>query len=383
MAGRRGNGEGSIYKRRSDGRWAGEYICQDDDGRPRRRQVYGRTRAEAVTKLQSAQRQVASGSTPPPERMTVALYLQRWLDDVAPSTVKPTTLDGYRWMVNRYWIDSIGHIRLSRLRPEHVQRVMRSMEQRSLSPRTIRQARAILRRALGQAERWGLVTQNAAALTDAPRVGRTAVGDALTASEARLYLNAAKDQALGAACIVAILTGLRMGEVLALRWSDVELDGDSPHLLVRGTLKRQKGVGLVVDRPKTDTSAREVALVSEVVEALRSHRVRQNALRLQHGPDWPDGDYIFTTPRGTPVDPSNFRKAHAAVCKSAGIGRRRFHALRHTWATLALAAGVTLEVVSTSLGHASLAITADVYAHVGKKAKQGAVEAVAAFIESA
>jgi integrase len=174
-----------------------------------------------------------------------------------------------------------------------------------------------------------------------------------------------------------VLTGLRRGEVLALRWADLDLSGDEPRLFVRGTLKRQKGVGLVVDRPKTDAATREVALADVVATALRNHRRSQNELRLQWGGAWPDSDFVFTTPIGTPVDPANFRRTHLHVCDVAGLGARRFHALRHTWATLALAEGVPLEVVSKNLGHAGLAITADVYAHVGEKATRTAVDAVA------
>ena len=189
---RRGNGEGSIYQR-SDGRWAAEYFCEVE-GKKKRRVIYAKTRREVAAMLSAAQQQVAAGVAPPPARTTVGEYLQHWLDDVAGSSVKPSTLDGYRWIVKRYWMDSIGHRRLAQLQPGHVQAVMRSMEERGLSPRTIRQARTILRRALAQAERWGLVTRNVAALTEAPKIGRSQVGDALTAEEAQAYLAAAEER---------------------------------------------------------------------------------------------------------------------------------------------------------------------------------------------
>ena len=171
--------------------------------------------------------------------------------------------------------------------------------------------------------------------------------------------------------------------MLALRWSDVVLDADEPHVIVRGTLKRRTGEGLIVDMPKTDASVRSVALASPAVSALREHRAKQNAWRLQLGTEWPDLDFVFTTDRGTPVDPANFRRKHLDICKLAGLSNRRFHALRHTWATLALEAGVPLEVVSRNLGHASLSITADIYAKVGEKSKRSAVDAVASLIDSA
>lgn len=381
MSGRRGNGEGSIYHRQ-DGRWAADY-WYEAEGKKKRKTVYAKTRREVAAKLATAQSHVSLGGAPAPERLTVRQYLDDWLVNTAGASVKQSTLDQYRWIIYRYWMDGIGRHRLAQLQPSQVQAVLRSMEERGLSPRTIRQARSILHRALGQAERWGLVNRNVASLTEAPRVGRSTIHDALSATEAKAYLAAAKTAPMGAACTVALLTGLRRGEVLALRWSGVVLDGDEPHAMVKGTLKRVSGAGLVIDTPKTEESERRVFLDETATSALREHRAAQNKLRLSRGAAWPNLDLVFTTDLGTMVDPANFRRRHLDICDAAGIGPRRFHALRHTFATLALEADVPLEVVSKSLGHASLSITADVYAKVGDAAQRGATAAVARLVEGA
>lgn len=370
---RRESGDGSVYQR-SDGRWVGSVEANKDGLGRKRKYVYGRTRAEAKRKLRETQRRLASGLELPSERISTARYLRNWLDETLPGTVKETTADGYRWVLERYVIPAIGSVPLAKLAPHHVQKMLRAMESQGLSVATRRQTRAILRRALGHAERWGLVQRNAAALVEAPRAGGSRLDDSLSLDEAKALLAAAKQDRLGALVSVALATGLRKGEALALRWDDVDLKART--IRVTGTLKRRTGHGLVRDTPKTEHANRVVPLPAFSVAALRAHRQAQRKERLKAGSMWQDTGYVFTSPVGTPLDPANVNKHFRALCETAKIQPRRFHALRHSAATLMLANGAPLEVISKTLGHAGLSITADIYARVAPELQKQAASAM-------
>ncbi|MGI9576664.1 MAG: tyrosine-type recombinase/integrase [Microthrixaceae bacterium] len=359
---RRGNGEGTVTHRK-DGRWEGKYHVEIA-GQIKRRSVYARTRAEAARLLREAQQQEALGLPDPNRRQRTGDYLLWWVENVAPATVKESTAEDYRWDLEHYVIPYIGRVPLAKLQPSHVQSMLRALEERGLSISTRRLARAVLRRALSHAERWGMVSRNAAALVDAPRSDGSRLDDALTLDEARSLLAAASGGRLEALVTVVLGVGLRKGEALALRWSDIDLEAAT--LTVRHTLKRRKGRGLVLGTTK-NRSHRTLPMPDLCVGALRSHRQGQLEERLKAGPDWVDTDHVFTTPIGTPVDPDNLTKAFHRLCDEAGIGHRRFHALRHSAATIMHAAGVPLEVISKTLGHAGYSITADIYARVGEE----------------
>lgn len=374
MTKRRGHGEGSIYQRASDGLWVGTVDLGWENGTRRRKTVYAKTKADAAKKLRGVQSKVDRGQTLPDERRSTGDYLRWWVTDVLPGTVKDSTAEQYADVLNRYVLPYVGRVALARLGPQHVQTMLRELEERGLSPRTRRQARAILRRALGHAERWDWVSRNAAALVECPKIEGSETDDALTLDEARRLLATVSGEEDEALVTVAIMVGLRRGEVLALRWTDVDLDASE--LTVRGTLKRRVGLGLVVDTPKTAHGHRTIPLPAVCVRALREQRRRQTRQRIRVGPAWRDTGFIFTTPIGTPIDPRNLTRRYHELTIRAGLGRRRFHALRHSAATLMLAQGVPLEVISATLGHAGLAITADVYAKVTRGLQRQAADAM-------
>lgn len=371
---RRGRDEGSVYQRKSDKRWVGSVHVGYSDGKRIRKTVYGKTRAEAAAKLRAAQTAAAQGTLIHDERRTVEDYLTWWIDEVVPGSVKPTTEDGYRYMVRRYVVPAIGNLKLAKLSPLHVQEMLTAMERRGLSAATRRQTRAILRRALNHAERFELVHRNAAAQTEAPRGEVHRIDDALTRDEARALLDAAHGDPIEPLVVVALTLGLRRGEVLALRWENVDLEAGT--LIVAATLTRRTGHGLVESSPKTARSRRTLPLPQTCIRALRDQRRAQAALQLSAGPDWQGDGHVFTTPIGTPIDPRNLTTEFHRITTKAGLGPRRFHALRHSAATLMLAQGVPLAVISDVLGHASYAITADVYARVGEELKHEAAAAM-------
>ncbi len=371
---RRGAGEGAVY-RQADGLWAAAVeLGRDSEGRRQRKVIRGRTKATVVAKLEQARADVAKGLPTLDERRTTENYLRWWVKEVLPGTIKDSTVEDYSWVLEHYVIPHVGRVPLAKLAPEQVHQMLRNLEQEGKSARTRQYARAVLRRALGHAERWGMVTRNVAALVEGPRAVKTRLDDTLTAAEAQRLLAVASEDRLCALAVIVLRLGLRKGEVLALRWENVDLDAGE--LQVQGTLKRKVGEGLVLDTPKTKAGERTLPLLADCREALVSRRRRQAAEKLEAGPAWAEGGFVFTTPLGPPIDPRNVNRWWDSLCERAGIGHRRFHASRHTAATLLLDAGVPLEVVSAILGHASLAITADVYAKVTQDAKRRAVTAV-------
>jgi integrase len=376
---RRGHGEGSIWKR-ADGRWAASIDLGWEDGKRKRKFLYGRTRAEVAEKLRKAQHGIDLGQAPIDGRLTTGPFLTAWARDTLPGSVKPSTVSNYQDVLTHYVIPYVGRVPLAKLGPEHVQRMLRALEEQGLSVRTRRIARAVLRRALGQAERWGKVNRNAAALVDCPRGMHIGTHDALDAAGARAVLDAARGERLEALAVLALELGLRRGELLGLRWEDIDLKAGE--LRVAHTLSYRAGVGLVLDEPKTEAGRRTIPLVGATLPALRRHRRRQLKERLAAGPHWSDCGHVFANELGGPMDPRNVLRWWYRVTERAGVGRRRLHAARHTAATLLLEQGVPLEVVSAVLGHASLAITADVYARVCMDAKRKGLGALATVIGS-
>jgi integrase len=358
---RRGAGEGTVFYDEGRNLWVGIADLGTVDGRRRRKTVRARRKEDMLAKLREVQSRhdrglpVIDGSTP------TAAWLNWWADNVLPGTVTATTEAGYRTALKNWVIPHIGRVPLGRLGPEHVQGMMRALEAQGLAVRTRIFARAVLRRSLGQAERWGKVARNAAALVEAPSKAGTRLDDALDATEAAAVLEAVKGERLEALAVLVLGTGLRRGEALRLRWDHVDLDATP--------------ATLTVVRSKTEAGRRTITLPPFVVAALRAHRARQAAERLA-ALWWGDDQLVFTTPNGTAVDPNYALRWWWDMTIRAGVGRRRFHATRHTAATLMLNAGVPLEVVSATLGHAGLAITADVYAKVRPQLQRRAAEAM-------
>jgi integrase len=375
MTTRRGTGEGAVYQR-ADGLWCASVELGRDPrtGRRRRKVVSAKTKGETLRRLADVRRTVDAGLPVTDARRSTADYLAWWLDEVLPGTVKDRTAASYRFIVDKYVTPHIGTVPVAKLAPGHVHRMLRELEKAGLSPRTQRYARAVLRRALRHAEQYGIVNRNVAALVDGPKGGGSRLDDAPTAQEARAILDAAAGDRLEAFAVLALSLGLRRGELLGLQWPDVGLETRS--LTVNRTLQYMPGEGLVVSAPKTTASARTIPLPDRCTAALREHRAGQAAERLAAGPAWRDSNHVFTTNQGAPIDPRNVLRWWHTLTERAGVGRRRLHAARHTAATVMLERGAPLEVVSAVLGHASLAITADVYARPAADAKRRALESV-------
>jgi integrase len=349
--------------------------------------VSGATQSQALERLRQAQRELDHGVVSD-DRLTVGQFLSRWATQNLPGQVSGTTLDDYVHMIRLHLDPGLGRKRLARLTVADVDALWAAKREAGYKPNTVRIMRAVLRRALAQAEREGLVSRNVAALSQLARLGQPN-GRSLTVEQAGKLLVAAKGDRLEAAFLLLLSYGLRRGELLGLAWAD--LDPKRRTLEVRQAVRRRKSargdegtyLGGVSNRVelaelKTRRSRRVLYLTEGILEALDAHARRQQLERAQANNLWVETGLIFTSLVGTPIDPDNFAKAFVRLCKRAGLGHWHPHEARHSAASVMLAQGVPLEVVSEVLGHSSIYITKDVYGHLGEGAKRDAAERMVA-----
>ncbi|MDP9373215.1 MAG: site-specific integrase [Chloroflexota bacterium] len=372
MAGRRGHGEGSIYQRESDGKWCAVVDLGYVNGKRKRKVIYGTTRKEVAEKMKVTLRDQQQGLPVAVERQTVAQFLDRWLEEVVKPNRRPRTYDSYAQVARLYLVPALGRHQLSKLAPEHVQAMMNDLLLRGgkagqgLSPRTVQYTRAILRKALNQAVKWGRVPRNVATLVDAPRAKKAQIKP-LTREQGQRLLATISGHRLEGLYRVALSLGLRQGEVLGLRWEDVDLDAGT--LRVAVAVQRRKGVKELVE-PKTEQSRRTLPLPAVLVAVLRAHRVRQLEERLAMGERWHEQGLVFPSTVGTPLEPRNVTRHYKQLLKRASLPDVRFHDLRHSCATLLVAQGVHPRLVMEYLGHSQISLTMNTYAHVLPEAQR-------------
>jgi len=360
---RNANGESSIY-RDVRGRWHGQVsMGLKDNGIPDRRHVSGSKRADVVAKVRALEAKRDAGLAESAGKApTVQAWLDHWLDNIAASRVRPRTLESYRSTVRLYLGPLLGHQRLDRLQPEHLETAYRTMLSRDLSPATVLRAHRVLSRALKVAMQRGKVARNVATLVDPPAARRSATALPLTAEEARQVLAVASTVRNSARWTVALAVGLRQSEALGLRWSDLDLETGTLNVL-RG-LHRVAGQGLTYEEPKSDRSRRRLALPPQLVEGLKTHRKVQRKERREAGALWEDHGLVFAQVSGRPIDRKADWRAWRAVLKAAEVRTVRVHDARHTAATLLLSSGVHPRVVMELLGHSQMRTTTDIYSHV-------------------
>ncbi len=362
MSRRAASGESSIYKD-EDGRWHG-YVSMGlkKNGRRDRRHVSGMRRADVVAKVRELERKRDAGTAGAAGKApTVREWLEHWLDTIAARKVRPSTLVRYRQLVSNQLVPGIGHHRLDRLQPEHVEKLYSNLQERGLSPASVLQAHRVLSRALKVAMQRDKVARNVCALVDAPSVERDEVRP-LSGQDARCVLEAARGRRNAARWSVALALGLRQGEALGLTWDAVDLDAGT--LAVRQALQRQPGKGLVLVQPKSRAGRRTVALPGPLRDALRAHRAAQAAERIAAGSVWEDNDLVFCQENGRPLDPRSDHRAWRALLAEAKVRPARLHDARHTAASLLLQQGVPARVAMEILGHSQISLTLGTYSHV-------------------
>lgn len=401
MAKKNANGEGTIYQRK-DGRWEGTASVLTSDGAFRRRSVYGKTHADAHEKLTKLKANSQSGLPLATSKMTLSEFLAYWLTDIAQPKVRKTTYVNYASLVRNYITPEFGRKKISRLtardirafltktaatcqccaqgkdiaRPEHKRRCCALKEccKKLPSDRTVRFLLVILRAALQHAVREDELPRNVARNVELS-MGTKREIEPLTTAEGRQLLSAARENRLWAAYELAVRIGLRRGELLGLRWSDVDLYEGV--LTVRQALQRVGGELLLVP-PKTQRSARRVALPSECVTALRAQRAQQIADRKTAGDAWKGTAHglVFTTRNGTPIEPRNLNRSFEILSVRAKIRKVRFHDLRHTCASLLHEQGADARMIMEVLGHSSIRVTMDVYTFVRLDSQRSAFDRV-------
>jgi integrase len=359
MARKRGNGEGSIY-RRTDGRWAGQYLVHTAKG-PKYRYLYGKTRAVVAEKLTKAMADRYSGLIFDAGKMTVGEYLDRWLVDTVRGTVRTSTYERHEEIVRLHIKPSLGRVGLKKLTPAHVRGLYSEKLDSGLAPATVRRIHSTLHKALSQAVSDGIVPRNAADVK-APRPAPEEIRPP-SEVEARAFLDAARQsgERFEALYVLAITTGMRRGELLGLRWDDADLELGT--LRVGRALVREGGRH-TLGETKTRRGRRQINLTPRTVNAFKAHRKRQLEEKMKLAGLYKDHGLIFASRVGTPVNPENLvKRSFKPLLEKADLPEIRFHDLRHTCATLLLGRGVHPKLVQELLGHATIAMTLDTYSH--------------------
>ncbi len=372
MASRRGHGEGSIYKRKVGGKVMGWVAMLDlgyQDGKRKRQAIYGRDRREIQAKLDDAKLRLRRGLPVGGPKLTTAQWLERWLCDAAMPKVRPSTFRRYSDLCVKHISPVIGRIPLEKLSPADVRQLLND-KGADLAPRTVHHIRAVLRTALHRAERDGLVSRNAAALAESPRLERQEM-KSFTPDQARTFQQAIKGDPEEALYLVTLDAGLRQGEVLGLRWEDVDLAASV--IRVNRALQRVEGKLVLVD-VKSKTSRRAIRLGAVAAQALRQHHARQSdeSGRVT----WLPFGLVFTGAHGLPLDGTALTKRFQSLLKAAGLPRLRFHDLRHSSASLLLSQHIPARVVMERLGHSTITLTMNTYSHVIAELNQEAADAM-------
>jgi len=368
MSKRRANNEGSVYKH--DGRWIAMISVTDPvTGKRRRPRRHAATQEQALELLDDLRGQRRSGVAID-SRMTLSAWLDRWLEAFVRDVKAPATVENYSDHCRLHIVPAIGKVRIGQLKPSHVATLHRVCEAKGLSPSSVAGVHRVLRAALSQAEREGLVQRNVARLQPPPAVRRREVKPP-TADQVRAVLDASRGAPDHALYALLATAGLRIGEALALRWDDLDLNDDAQVTVQR---KVQRKVGrLIVGPVKTPGSEGRVPLTRLAVQALSEHRRLQAEARLA-APSWADPGLVFPTSIGTQQEPRQAQRRWERLRTELGMPWVRAHDFRHAAASLMLDAGVPLKVVQKVLRHSRLATTADLYTHVTERLERDAAD---------
>lgn len=347
-----------IYQRK-DGRWAGQVWVTTSTGQRKRKTIYGASRQEVRQKITLFNVEVATKGYIETSDMSVEQFLDEWIENL--DSVRFNTKNSYADNIRLHIVPHLGNIKLQKLRPLDIQRLLSTLKGKGLSPRTCQYVFSILRKALNQAVKWNMLNFNPTDGVDRPRVPKYQI-EPLTVEEARKFLDTAKEMGdpFYPLFVLAISTGMRAGELLGLEWEDVDLKNS--RLSVRHTLINKTKT---LAEPKTAKARRVIELTGLAVDVLKDHRKKQTEARLQESA-W-DSTYnlVFPTGIGTPFDHSHLTQRHFhPILEQAGLRKIRFHDLRHTAATLLLQAGEHPKVVQEMLGHSTISMTLDTYSHV-------------------
>jgi len=372
-----GNGSGTVYPRKNkNGKvtsYLGSYFTPDG----KRRYVSAKTKTACREKMRRAISEADQGFVFDAGKQSVGGYMVRWLEDFAKADLAPRTYHNYKLQIREHIVPAFGPMKLSKLDTPNIQALYSAKLRDGLKPSSVRYIHTVLHRALSKAVELRLIARNPAASADPPKVRHEEITP-LSMDQTRVFLDAARGQKFEALYVLSLTCGLRMGESLGLKWSDIDLKAGT--LRVNRQLQRiREGGGLVFSEPK-NASRRTIDLPQRALEALWTHRKRQAEEKLKAA-DYEDSGLVFATRRGTPQDAQNVINRHfKPLLKQADLPPIRWHDLRHTCATLLLGRGVHPKLVQHLLGHASITMTLDRYSHwipsMGRQAADGMDEAL-------
>ncbi|MGK8508231.1 tyrosine-type recombinase/integrase [Nocardia asiatica] len=363
---RRVRGGGSVY-RRKDGRWEGAVYLPTASGASRRIRVYGKTAKEVSDKLAVQIADVERGIPVPERSWTVGAYLDYYMSNIAPKKLRPSTIELYEGLIRRYIRPALGSHSLVQLTVSGLQQVVDDMYENGVTAPTLSHIRTVLMSALTNAMREDLVVRNVARLV---RIGQyeRRYFKPWNATEVRQFLSAIKNERLYVAYLISALYGTRRGEVLGLRWSDIDWDHNVIRLRQQLSKVNNK---LQIGPLKTKRSKRDLMLLAPVRQALIGYRHTMEQLAIEPTDDW---GLIFRSSNGSPVDPQIFsRYLFHKLTKKAGLRKSRLHGLRHSTATILKNLGVPDKDIQAILGHSRVAVTQDLYEHADVEVQQQAL----------
>jgi integrase len=364
MPARRDKGSGSITWDETAQRWTARLdLGVGPNGRRIRVKATAPSKAEARRKLDRLQSEHQSGMDLTQRDVTVAELTELWLQRGLANTVTDNTRANYTALLTTHVLPGLGARKVTTLEPEHIEALLDHLADKGYATRTLGLTLSLIRRILTFGQRRRLVVRNVADLVQTPTGAPSRERTGLDPEQARALLKAARGERLGGLITLSLLLGLRPGEVAGLTWPMVGLDSTPPTVRIEYSLRRTAD-GMVLVPPKTASSRRTIALPQACVDALREQQARQAADAKAAGKQWANpARLVFTSETGSPLDPSNTRRAFDRIAAKAGLEHVHPHQLRHAAASLLSAAGVRLEDIADVLGHRSPTITADIYRH--------------------
>jgi integrase len=357
--GKRANNEGSIYRRKSDGKWVASITL--DNGR--RKVLYGDTKREVTEKLIKVRSEQQQGILPTDAKTKLSEYIQNWLESYR-RTVRPNSHQRACEMINLHVLPTLGNLQLDKLTPQHLDRLYKKLLE-TLSPTTVQNVHNTLHKALSDAVKQGILLMNVSERVEAPRRNECEAR-VLTEEEMQIFLRASKNHPLYVLMLIDLSTGMRRGEVVGLKWSDLDLKKGI--VQVRRAIVRhptEQGGGYAEAPLKTKRSRRSIILPAYIVAVLEQYRAQQMSLVQNAGQAWNEQRWLFCKPDSSHLNPQNdVYEAFKELLKQAGLPDIHFHDLRYTAATTHLEMMTNPKIVQEILGHSNISITMDPYSHV-------------------
>jgi integrase len=373
---RRKHDEGSVFQRK-DGRWVAQVRLEN--GKKKQRYFKPDQEKEARVALRKMLNEKEQGKLSTGPQQTLKVYLEQWLEQVHKPTVRIITYKSYRIMLDNHIIPVLGHVQLQKLTAQQVQAFYTIKLNEGLSPGRIKGLHMVLHGALANAVKWELITKNVCDLVTLP-IGKRYEAQPLTPEQAQRLLDAAKEHKLETLLVVAVITGMRRGELLGLHWQDI--DFDEKCLYVRRSVVRVGKLGLIESEPKTRLSKRKIMLPTFVLDALKHYQEYQQVMREQAGTQWEEKGIVFCNARGGYLSESTLQGSFKRLLKRAGLPNIRLHDLRHGAASFLAMLGVHPKVVQEILGHSNIGMTMDVYSHLFPSMQQEAMEKLGKLFKS-